>query len=451
MLRLSYRKKMYSKHITEWRLFKNYETAEKEAIAEIFEANDLIIRDQQAKMHRLVRTRRQDSTGPEEIPRIPSHSEDWGSAATSGTASELQSSRTTSRVEHPSDWSLQRSVQRVALIEEQASSASEHHNRGMMRRDTLAENAWRIWTLAIWQIWFQGDFYHFGKLHRIAERPNEREAELAPLSRQIEPCLKSWIEVYRNDAPEVQAAYRLLLAQQVLNGPLTWQTYAGLGLDIALQKERRTFQEAKAIILSHGQSLSAAMMKDSAHMTQFRRGFEKVLHVSRAVLKHKICELKTYCEQLTERFHFLPPKPEEPVRASRSEQANVAVLSMFCHQRQGNLRIFTRNALHVAINQMTGFSTEKAFLWAARLMLYYASAELDKSPLPSNLCARALDGIDRILRIIYAHPSQNFQSGKSGIDERGVFTEFWQDSNFASIWIQWLCSDNDFFLHCYSK
>ncbi len=375
-------------------------------------------------------------------------SEEWANGATTEQVSALPVDRYI--MEATNLWSFSSSMQLWATIEEQTLSTIAHCHR--MTRDTLTQDAWRIWTLAVWQIWFQGDLYHFGKLHRIAERPKEREPELVPLAKKIEPHLQAWLNLYRKDVPEVQARARLLAGSQVCEVSLTWQTYAGLGYKIALQRGRWNAQDIKPHVISQGQSLSTAMMQDSGHAPHLlRRGFEEVLKFCRRVLKHKIHEMKTICEQLTDRFHFQPPKAEEGGLASRNEQANVAVLSMVFQSRLKDLRTGARERLTVATTQMTGFTTEKAFLWAARLMLYYACPELDKSPLPASLCARALDGSSRIFRAIHAHPSQDFQVGKSGIINRGVFSDFWQDSNFVNLWVEWLCCDSDFFLHCYSE
>jgi hypothetical protein len=89
---------------------------------------------------------------------------------------------------------------------------------------------------------------------------------------------------------------------------------------------------------------------------------------------------------------------------------------------------------------------ERALLWAARLLLYYASPKLTKSALPHNLCARALNGCKRILDMLNCDPYQNPQGSEGGRGRDPVSDE-WQDANFANLWTEWICCDSDFFFH----
>jgi hypothetical protein len=92
------------------------------------------------------------------------------------------------------------------------------------------------------------------------------------------------------------------------------------------------------------------------------------------------------------------------------------------------------------------FSAERALVWAVRLMLYYASPELKKSVLPSDLIARALDGCRRVLDMIHSHPHRKLREQDAGIQGESMFDE-WENTNFTNIWVHWICYDSDFFLH----
>ena len=133
--------------------------------------------------------------------------------------------------------------------------------------------------------------------------------------------------------------------------------------------------------------LVAAMLQDPSRSRTLRRLFLKIFTELEPVLLHLSNHLARY-------FPFRSSGSEERNSTGHGEQRREAVmLALACHRElkaRGRYSILA--AIAASIQSQVSSSIEQALVWAARLLLYYASPELAQSPLPHHLCARALDG-----------------------------------------------------------
>lgn len=302
-----------------------------------------------------------------------------------------------------------------------------------------------ILTLAIWFLWQTRNTPLFSSY--VSETPY---FAALPISKEIQSRLEKWLTFYpRTIKFEGQPHSRLPAFPTPDALLLTWMLFAERGNAIASRKTRMTPVQAQARVRLSVCRLTASMVLAPDGSRYLRRCFEIILTCLQTILKHQHDDLELPCQRIAEKFPLRLSESEELRIAGKSMQGKgAAVLVMICHDQvmsQGIDKSRTFQDLRTLFNAGAGFSVERAFVWATRFMLYYASPELDMSSLPADLCTRALDGCERILGTIRSHPHQNSQNSKEDSNCRPL-SDVWQDSNFASLWAEWICSDSSFFL-----
>jgi hypothetical protein len=333
-------------------------------------------------------------------------------------------------------------------LAEQASSDLEH----LLDIEEELQNTKRklekqnVLTLGIWQLWETRNTLLFSSYV-------DKAPYLAALSTSevISSRLEKWLTFYPRTIKFEGQSHSRLPAFPTPDTPiLTWMLFAERGYAIASRETRTTPVQAQARVRLSVCQLTASMILAPDGSRYLRRCFEIILTYLQTILKHEHSDLEQPCQRIAEKFPLRLSESEELRIAGNSMQdKGAAVLAMICHDQAMSQGINSSRAFQDLGQLFTAgarFSVEKAFVWATRFMLYYASPKLDMSSLPADLCARALDGCGRILGTIRSHPHQNSQNSKERGDCRPL-SDVWQDSNFASLWAEWVCSDSGFFLH----
>jgi hypothetical protein len=303
-----------------------------------------------------------------------------------------------------------------------------------------------ILTLGIWQLWQAKNTHLFSSY--VDETPF---FTALPISKAISLRLEKWLAFYPRTIKFEGQSHSRLPAFPTSDTPiLTWMLFAERGYAIASRKTRMTPIQAQARVRLSVCQLTASMILAPDGSRYLRRCFEIILTCLQTILKHQHSDLEQPCQRIAEKFPLRLSESEElRITGNSMQDKEAAALAMICHDQVTSQEIDSSRAFQDLGKLFTAgarFSVERAFVWATRFMLYYASPELDMSSLPADLCARALDGCGRILGTIRSHPHQNSQSPKEGSDCRPL-SDVWQDSNFASLWAEWVCSDSGFFLH----
>jgi hypothetical protein len=295
-------------------------------------------------------------------------------------------------------------------------------------------------ALAIWKLWYGGVLDDF-------EDCQARGLDM-PAPTFIELDLKVWLRLYPWTGETV--FYRDLPSFPKPDDPRpTWKEYARYGHVIALTKSGSMPVHAPAENNPFRHRLTAAMLLAREGSRGLRRCFESILVSFGLELGYQHDHLEKPCKRFAKQFSLRLSETEERNIAGHSDQTKAAaILAMVCHNELVNGKLHsTLDDLRTQCQKSAEFSTKRAFVWAARLMLYYASPELENSPLPTHLCARAVDGCKRISKMIHCHPHQELAGLKGRGDGNGPTPEEWQDANFAGLWTEWICYDNHFFLY----
>lgn len=329
---------------------------------------------------------------------------------------------------------------------EQASSHIE--NLESMEAQLQNKEVWKKRSdlaLAIWEAWCHGDFFGIDFLSEAAEddsfHPNV----------SVETVLGAWLALYpQGSYPIVHSHDSLPLFPKPDDPVLTWKVYAEHGRTIAAQKlrSRMTPVQVQGYLSLYARRLLAAMMLVRDGSRLLRRCFGFILVYLRPILQYQGSTLGDLCRRFAKHFPDQLSMSEERRILGHSDQHNVAaILAVVCYGHRGS--DFDTNpdfkTLQSLFREGAQFSVKQAFVWAARLMLYYASPELSRSPLPSDLCARALSGCERILKLVSSHPHQDPDQLNGQRDNIPMLDE-WQDTNFANLWVEWICYDSEFFV-----
>jgi len=332
-------------------------------------------------------------------------------------------------------------------LAEQASSGLEKlldTEEGLQNTKRKLEKQ-NILTWGIWGLWQSRNTLLFGSY--VDEIP--RSAALS-ISKVISSRLEKWLTFYPRTIKFEEQSHSRLPAFPTPDTPImTWMLFAERGYAIASRETRKTPFQAQARIRLSVCQLTASMILAPDGSRYLRRCFEIILTCLQTILNHQHSDLEQPCQRIAEKLPLRLSEYEELSIAGNSMQdKGAAVLAMICHDQVVSQGIDSSRAFQDLGRLFTAgarFSVERAFVWATRFMLYYASPKLGMSSLPADLCARALDGCGRILGTIHSHPHQNSQSSE-GRNCRPL-SDVWQDSNFASLWAEWVCSDSGFFLH----
>ena len=179
--------------------------------------------------------------------------------------------------------------------------------------------------------------------------------------------------------------------------------------------------------------------------------FQNIFTSFSSALLDQYGDLEKSCQRFRTQFAIkLSESKERRITGYSIQSKGAAILAAVFHRQARTWRTESPSEfedLEGSLIPRAKFSSERALVWAARLMLYYASPEFEKSPLPVALCSRALDGCTRVLKMIHSHPHQKLDGLEGHEDGKGMVPEGWQDINFAGLWAEWICFDSDFFLH----
>jgi len=306
-----------------------------------------------------------------------------------------------------------------------------------------------ILTFSIWQLWHSGMTSRFGALCEAFESNQSHEIDITQLSDHTQLALAKWLDCYPcGMATKVQPQGHLPPFRSPDGSGLTWKLYAEHGYAIASQKTQMAPAKAQAQVELAQRMLAASMMMAPEGSRYLRRCLEVILTFFELILQQQYDELKLPCQRLAE--HFRLPESEERKITGSTKQANgAAVLAMICYKQVMLQGLHTSHAFN-DLNDLSArglrSSIERAFVWAARLLLYYAFPDIGKGLLPSILCARALDGFKRVWKTINSHPHKAREES-TYITLREFPSDVWSDSNFANLWAEWVCCDGEFFLH----
>lgn len=331
---------------------------------------------------------------------------------------------------------------------EQASS----HIEGLESMEAQLQNK-EVWkkrsdlTMAIWEAWRHGNFIGIDVLSKAAEddsfHPNI----------SVESVLGAWLALYpQGSYPIVHSHDSLPLFPKPDDPILTWKVYAEHGQTIAARKLRSlmTPVQVQGYLSLYARRLLAAMMLVRDGSRLLRRCFGFILAYLRPKLQYHASTLEDLCRGFAKHFPDQLSKSEERRILGHSDQHNAAaILAAVCYGHRGSDVDTNRDfkALHSLFQKGAQFSVKQAFVWAARMMLYYASPELSRSPLPSDLCARALSGCESILKTVSSHPPPHQDPDQlNGQKDNIPMLDEWQDTNFANLWVEWICYDSEFFV-----
>jgi hypothetical protein len=299
-------------------------------------------------------------------------------------------------------------------------------------------------ALAIWQVW------HAGVL-------NEFEAYQAcgfdmPAPPLVELDLKAWMRLYpcgRQPRSGIRLPYPNI--PDVRKRSLTWEEYAQYGKFIALTKEPTT-SETEEEYNDVAQMLATASLLAQEGRVALFGCFECILNCFESILEDQIHFLQLPCKRFEKQLSLgLSDLEEYCIKDHGILRRSAAILAMICYReiksnQNTRFRYDLPPNLEDQLNIGGKFSLKRALVWAARLALYYASPELESSPLPTHLCARALSGCKKILETVSFHKSQDIHESTTRGCESSL-SNMSQGLNFADFWTQWICDDNNFFLH----
>jgi hypothetical protein len=300
-------------------------------------------------------------------------------------------------------------------------------------------------ALAIWESWHSGDFSQLDSLSDAVESYYHLWLDISQ-TRPINLDLKAWLALdplggYSETTSQSQVPSSLELNTPVLD----WKMYTKVGYDVASQKEKMTLIQRQTHISQSTGRLVASMLLAADRSADLRQGFYSILIDLEPILRDQFNDLEIPCRKFAKYFpHRHTGSGDRTGTGNSAQRHEAAMLAMACDRKLkalGNYHSLAFKNAEEALRGVAGFSMDRALLWAARLVLYHASPKLVKSPLPSDLCARALDGCRRTLEMVNAQP------GQSGAPSGCPNSEKWLDATFASMWAGWICCDSDFFLH----
>jgi hypothetical protein len=222
----------------------------------------------------------------------------------------------------------------------------------------------------------------------------------------------------------------------------TWKTYTICGYTIACRKTPNS--NVPFSIGRLERELVASMLLAPDGSSNLRQCFDPIFTDLQPILKEQLEALEEEVRRFEE-FTDLTPFASE---GCGDEDGAAAMVAMICDRELKARGVLFHEFMLVMDDCFSAgaeFSAERALVWAVRLMLYYASPELKKSVLPSDLTARALDGCKRVLDMIHSHPHRKPQEPDAGIHAESMFDE-WENTNFANLWAHWICYDSGFFL-----
>jgi hypothetical protein len=301
-----------------------------------------------------------------------------------------------------------------------------------------------ILAQAIWQLWYAGVLNEFDS--RVTRGLS------IPKLQVITVDLRLWLGLYPQGAGlETDCRFHLQLFPEHDGPNLTWEDYARYGRAIALPKKALTAEEARALESCFVRRLVTAMILAPAQDASLPRCFRNIFTSFSSALLDQHKDLENSCQRFRKQFAIKLSESEERRITGHSIRRKGAAILAAVFDRQARI---WRTKSPSEFEDLEGFSipgakfsSKRALVWAARLILYYASPKLEMSPLPMALCSRALDGCTRVLKMIHSHPHQKLDGLGGHKDGEGVVPEGWQDINFAGLWAEWICFDSDFFLH----
>jgi hypothetical protein len=292
-------------------------------------------------------------------------------------------------------------------------------------------------ALAVWELWYSGNRPQLNGLYMFVRgfysfMINVRPGDLD---------LSKWLAFYpRYGSRELHFRNRLPAFPKPGEARFTWKTYTICGYTIARRKT-----PSNNVPFSIGRSereLVASMLLAPDGSSNLRQCFDPIFTNLQPILKEQLEAL----EEEVRRFEELVDSAPFASEGCSDEDSAAAMVAMVCDRELKARGVLFMLVTDNRFSVDSEFSAERALVWAVRLMLYYASPELKKSVLPSYLTARALDGCKRVLNMIHSHPRRKPQEPDTGIQGESMFDE-WENTNFANLWVHWICYDSGFFLH----
>ena len=328
-----------------------------------------------------------------------------------------------------------------ATLEEETQKKLEPMKKDLTKQISLA--------MAMWQFWYSGETVGFDLLFDDVESNQRRGLEWNTLYGTSKVLHQEWLAFYpRNSGPEVRPQGHGP-SSQAPDAPIrTWASYADRGYMVASLKTRMNPDFSQAYARLAALRLADNMERVPDKRRHLRRGFEIVLSYFQSLLRNQYSHLKPTCGRFAKYFTLRLSEPEERKLTGRSYQTeSAAILAMVFHKELISRDIHTSHVFQELSDLVTSdstFSVERVFVWAARLTLFYASQDLRASPLPSDLCARALSGCGRVLKMIKSPTYQPPRGLSSGSSNEPV-SDVEYDTKFARLWAEWICYDGDFF------
>jgi hypothetical protein len=258
--------------------------------------------------------------------------------------------------------------------------------------------------------------------------------------------LGDWLALYpRHTIPEVQPHDQLLYGRP--EAPfITWKAYAEYGYNVASQKSRIRTTPAETLEIESFMGplvrrLVAYMLLNQHGSSNLRQCFSLSLNLLQPILERQFHIYKNPYSKIAKCL-------SRPLPASYeySHQDSIAaILAMVCDPGFKTQNVDFKSMEYFA-NFDAQYSMERVLVWSCRLMICYADPALQGSLLPSDLCARALDGCKRILERV-GFPLHQDSLGLTNMTGKPPFSDSLQDSIFATLWAEWICRDSEFFLN----
>jgi hypothetical protein len=291
------------------------------------------------------------------------------------------------------------------VIPKQTSTHLEHpENAKEELQNTRRAKRRMSLLLAIWELWEWGDLSQFEFLFNVVEYYDPLDVNINEI-RHINLDLSEWAALYpRHMNSEAQSRGAPPSLPERDTQTLAREMHACLGYAIASRKRSMNPLDCEAYASQSTVGLAAIMILTPDRSTSLRQCVSSILTELGPILQHQFFDLKAPCEKLIKYLSHPPSRSEESsTEHDCEERDDAAMLAMICHRElkaQGILDNLAFNEVALILDAGAKFSIKEALLWLARLMLFYASPKLINSPLPQNLCARALDGRMQILDMI---------------------------------------------------
>ena len=298
--------------------------------------------------------------------------------------------------------------------------------------------------LAIWGVWLTGRYRLFHSvLQAIGACSAENHTPLKNLPNTFFETARSWAPLVRHEpgyGPDAEHFASIMPNANMID----WRVYAAFARQIASHRTTVPLQNFLDDAWQKGRRMIATMTLATQGSRALRLGFQKILHHIDNCLRHEEEQLTLCCKPFQ---HHCRTSLYGTTGDATDELSATLILAMICYERWLLYDASSQARDELVESLPAGFDIRRAFLWAARLLLHYATPG-PRSMLPPDICARATTGSKHMLRALKSHAGPHLAPGLRLNDEHIVKSAAyasWKDAAFISLWVEWIISDTEFF------